>query len=45
LKLTTSLSASLALQGEVERGNINAAPKAPLREAPAGGLAFFTAEL
>jgi len=43
--LTTRQSASLAVHGEVKRGHINAAPRAPLYcrgEAPASGPEFFT---
>jgi len=43
--LTTRQSASLAVQGEVKRGHINAAPKAPLHcggEALATKPEFFT---
>jgi len=43
--LTTRQSASLAVHGEVKRGPINAAPKAPLHcggEAPATRPEFFT---
>jgi len=43
--VTTRQSASLAVHGQVKRGPINAAPKAPLlcgREAPAPRPEFFT---
>lgn len=46
--MTTRQSASLGLQDEVKRGNINAAPEAPPHcgeEVPAPGPGFFNAQL